>query len=67
MNAELQDQIAELMRGTQEVLVESELVKSFRGASRCGSKRVRPDGADLHLGHTVLINKMRQFQKYGMK
>jgi tyrosyl-tRNA synthetase len=66
MNGELQDQIAELLRGTQEVLVESELVKKL---SRGKPLRIKagfdPTAPDLHLGHTVLINKMRQFQTFG--
>jgi tyrosyl-tRNA synthetase len=66
MNGEMQDQIAELLRGTQEVLVESELVKKL---SRGKPLRIKagfdPTAPDLHLGHTVLINKMRQFQKFG--
>ena len=66
MNAEMKDQIAELMRGTSEVLVEAELVKKL---SRCKPLRIKagfdPTAPDLHLGHTVLINKMRQFQSFG--
>jgi tyrosyl-tRNA synthetase len=66
MNSEIQDQMAELLRGTQEVLVESELVKKL---SRGKPLRVKagfdPTAPDLHLGHTVLINKMRQFQAFG--
>jgi tyrosyl-tRNA synthetase len=66
MNAELQNQIAELMRGTQEVLVEAELVKKL---ARGNPLRIKagfdPTAPDLHLGHTVLINKMRQFQSFG--
>jgi tyrosyl-tRNA synthetase len=66
MNGEMQDQIAELLRGTQEVLVESELVKKL---SRGKPLRIKagfdPTAPDLHLGHTVLINKMRQFQSFG--
>lgn len=66
MNVEMQDQIAELLRGTQEVLVESELVKKL---SRGKPLRIKagfdPTAPDLHLGHTVLINKMRQFQSFG--
>src|SRR5512134_1465907 len=66
MNAELQDQIAELMRGTQEVLVESELVKKLtRGKPLRIKAGFDPTAPDLHLGHTVLINKMRQFQTFG--
>ena len=66
MNAELQNQIAELMRGTQEVLVESELVKKLtRGKPLRIKAGFDPTAPDLHLGHTVLINKMRQFQAFG--
>ncbi|HKU51394.1 MAG TPA: tyrosine--tRNA ligase [Nitrospira sp.] len=66
MNVELQDQIAELLRGTQEVLVESELVKKI---SRGKPLRIKagfdPTAPDLHLGHTVLIHKLKHFQDLG--
>ncbi len=66
MNVQMQEQIAELMRGTSEVLVEAELVKKL---SRGKPLRIKagfdPTAPDLHLGHTVLINKMRQFQAFG--
>jgi tyrosyl-tRNA synthetase len=66
MNAEIQDQIAELMRGTHEVLVEAELVKKLtRGKPLRIKAGFDPTAPDLHLGHTVLINKMRQFQNFG--
>ncbi len=66
MNGELQNQIAELLRGTQEVLVESELVKKLtRGKPLRIKAGFDPTAPDLHLGHTVLINKMRQFQTFG--
>jgi tyrosyl-tRNA synthetase len=66
MNAEQQNQLAELMRGTQEVLVESELVKKLtRGTPLRIKAGFDPTAPDLHLGHTVLINKMRQFQNFG--
>jgi tyrosyl-tRNA synthetase len=66
MNQEMQDQIAELMRGTQEVLVEAELVKKLaRGQPLRIKAGFDPTAPDLHLGHTVLINKMRQFQTFG--
>jgi len=66
MNSEMQDQIAELMRGTQEVLVESELKKKLaRGQPLRIKAGFDPTAPDLHLGHTVLINKMRQFQAFG--
>jgi len=66
MNGELQNQIAELLRGTQEVLVEGELVKKLtRGKPLRIKAGFDPTAPDLHLGHTVLINKMRQFQQFG--
>src|SRR6186713_503508 len=66
MNGELQNQIAELLRGTAEVLVESELVKKLmRGKPLRIKAGFDPTAPDLHLGHTVLINKMRQFQSFG--
>jgi tyrosyl-tRNA synthetase len=66
MNADLQNQIAELLRGTHEVLVESELVKKLtRGKPLRIKAGFDPTAPDLHLGHTVLINKMRQFQNFG--
>jgi tyrosyl-tRNA synthetase len=66
MNGQLQNQIAELLRGTQEVLVESELVKKLtRGKPLRIKAGFDPTAPDLHLGHTVLINKMRQFQTFG--
>jgi tyrosyl-tRNA synthetase len=66
MNSELKNQLAELLRGTQEVLVESELVKKLsRGAPLRIKAGFDPTAPDLHLGHTVLINKMRQFQNFG--
>ena len=66
MNLEMKDQIGELMRGTQEVLVEAELVKKLtRGKPLRIKAGFDPTAPDLHLGHTVLINKMRQFQELG--
>jgi tyrosyl-tRNA synthetase len=66
MNTESREQLGELMRGTQEVLVESELVKKLtRGKPLRIKAGFDPTAPDLHLGHTVLINKMRQFQALG--
>src|SRR5262245_27189308 len=66
MNTESQNQLAELLRGTQEVLVEGELVKKLaRGSPLRVKAGFDPTAPDLHLGHTVLINKMRQFQNFG--
>jgi len=66
MNADMKEQIAELLRGTSEVLVEGELVKKLaRGKPLRIKAGFDPTAPDLHLGHTVLINKMRQFQSFG--
>ena len=60
------EQIGELMRGTQEVLVQAELEKKLaRGKPLRIKAGFDPTAPDLHLGHTVLINKMRQFQTFG--
>ncbi|MCG8433309.1 MAG: tyrosine--tRNA ligase [Gammaproteobacteria bacterium] len=58
--------LAELKRGTDEILLEKEL-KARLAEDR--PLRIKagfdPTAPDLHLGHTVLINKMRQFQELG--
>jgi tyrosyl-tRNA synthetase len=60
------DQIAELHRGTHEVLLSAELVKKLqRGKPLRVKAGFDPTAPDLHLGHTVLLNKMRQFQQFG--
>ena len=64
--ASLQDSLALIKRGCEELLVEREMLDKL-GAGR--ALRVKagfdPTAPDLHLGHTVLINKMRQFQALG--
>jgi tyrosyl-tRNA synthetase len=60
------DQMAELHRGTHELLVNAELVKKLqRGKPLRVKAGFDPTAPDLHLGHTVLLNKMRQFQQFG--
>lgn len=59
-------QLAELKRGTQDVLVIEELVRKLRRGKPLRIKAgFDPTAPDLHLGHTVLLNKMRQFQQFG--
>src|SRR5690349_758164 len=59
-------QLAELQRGTQDLLVLDELVRKLeRGAALRVKAGFDPTAPDLHLGHTVLLNKMRQFQQFG--
>jgi len=55
-----------LRRGAEEILVEEELVKKLeRGRPLRVKAGFDPTAPDLHLGHTVLINKLRQFQDLG--
>lgn len=59
-------QLAELKRGVVDLHVESELLERLGNRTplkiKAGFDPTRPD---LHLGHTVLLNKMRQFQELG--
>ncbi|HRP88371.1 MAG TPA: tyrosine--tRNA ligase, partial [Gammaproteobacteria bacterium] len=60
------EQLAELQRGTEDVLVEKELEERLASGRPLRIKAgFDPTAPDLHLGHTVLINKMRQFQAFG--
>jgi tyrosyl-tRNA synthetase len=60
------DAYAAIARGSEEILLENDLRKKLTGGR---SLRVKagfdPTAPDLHLGHTVLINKLRQFQELG--
>jgi tyrosyl-tRNA synthetase len=59
-------QFAEIARGTQDVLTQADLVRKLsRGKPLIVKAGFDPTAPDLHLGHTVLLNKMRQFQQYG--
>jgi len=62
----VEEQLALIKRGVDELLVESELVaKLKRGQPLRIKAGFDPTAPDLHLGHTVLINKLRQFQELG--
>lgn len=57
---------AELIRGCEEVLPQQELGKKLQKGTTLKIKAgFDPTAPDLHLGHTVLLNKLRQFQQYG--
>ncbi|RUR08680.1 tyrosine--tRNA ligase [Legionella sp. km772] len=56
----------ELMRGCEEVLPQAEFEKKLQKGIPLKIKAgFDPTAPDLHLGHTVLLNKLRQFQLYG--
>src|SRR6056297_2762447 len=56
--------LAELARGTDDILKREELDERLKGGRKLVIKAgFDPTAPDLHLGHTVLLNKMRQFQE----
>jgi tyrosyl-tRNA synthetase len=60
------DQLAVIKRGCDELLVEAEMVEKLKSGKRLRVKAgFDPTAPDLHLGHTVLINKLRQLQDLG--
>lgn len=62
----VEEQLALIKRGAEEVLVEAELVEKLKRGEPLRIKAgFDPTAPDLHLGHTVLINKLRQFQDLG--
>ena len=61
-----EDQLAELRRGTAEILLETDLLRKLKKGRPLRIKAgFDPTAPDLHLGHTVLINKMALFQRLG--
>jgi tyrosyl-tRNA synthetase len=62
----LQEQLEVIKRGADEILVEKELIDKLKEDRPLRIKAgFDPTAPDLHLGHTVLINKLRQFQELG--
>ncbi|MDP2072360.1 tyrosine--tRNA ligase [Methylotenera sp.] len=66
----INQQLAIIKRGAEELLIEAELVEKLKLSAKSGQPlRIKagfdPTAPDLHLGHTVLINKLRQFQELG--
>ncbi len=64
--ATMDEALALIRRGAHEILVEEELVAKLKEGRPLRIKAgFDPTAPDLHLGHTVLINKLRQFQELG--
>lgn len=64
--ADIESQLALIKRGADELLIEAELVEKLRGGRPLRIKAgFDPTAPDLHLGHTVLISKLRHFQDLG--
>ncbi|MBY6094149.1 tyrosine--tRNA ligase [Ferrimonas balearica] len=63
---DLDKALAEICRGTDEILVEEELVAKLKlGRPLRVKLGADPTAPDIHLGHTVILNKLRQFQELG--
>src|SRR4051812_40996506 len=61
-----EEQLLIARRGAEELLVEQEFIDKLRQARPLRVKLgMDPTAPDLHLGHTVVINKLRQFQDLG--
>ncbi len=72
MEKDLQKQLNTIALGTEDILVEEELKKKLKDSIKNGKPlRVKlgldPTAPDIHLGHTVVLNKLRQFQDLGHK
>ena len=62
----VQTAMAEIRRGAEEILVEAELIEKLETGRPLRIKAgFDPTAPDLHLGHTVLLNKLKQFQDLG--
>jgi len=72
MAQEIAEQIKLLKRGTVEIFTEAELAQKLTEAAKTNKQlRIKlgldPTSPDIHLGHTVVLRKMRQFQDLGHK
>jgi tyrosyl-tRNA synthetase len=66
MKPSIEEQLAVIKRGAEEIIVEDELIEKLKSGRPLRVKAgFDPTAPDLHLGHTVLINKLRQFQDLG--
>lgn len=66
VNIDIKQSLAIIKRGCDELLIEAELVEKLKKGVPLRIKAgFDPTAPDLHLGHTVLINKLRQFQELG--
>jgi tyrosyl-tRNA synthetase len=64
----MKEALALIKRGTDEILTESDLKKKLESGKQLIVKAgFDPTAPDLHLGHTVLLNKLRHFQELGHK
>jgi tyrosyl-tRNA synthetase len=66
VNTNIEQSLVIIKRGADELLIEAELIEKFKKGKPLRIKAgFDPTAPDLHLGHTVLINKLRQLQDLG--
>ena len=66
VSTEIDTALATIKRGAEELIVEAEMRKKLESGRKLRIKfGLDPTAPDLHLGHTVVLNKMRQFQDLG--
>ncbi len=64
--SQLEVALAEIKRGAEEILVEEELVAKLKEGRPLRIKLgMDPTAPDIHLGHTVILNKLKTFQDSG--
>ncbi len=68
--APVEEQLAQIRRGVEEILPEEALAEKLEGSRKSGKPLVvklgcDPSRPDLHLGHSVVLRKLRQFQDLG--
>jgi tyrosyl-tRNA synthetase len=62
----VEEELKQIRRGSEELLIEAELLDKLKTGRPLRIKAgFDPTAPDLHLGHTVLINKLRHFQDLG--
>src|SRR5438045_3733020 len=62
----MRDQVSQLTRGAAQIITEAELAEKLRANRPLRVKLgVDPTSADLHLGHTIILRKLRDFQELG--
>ncbi|HDL50627.1 MAG TPA: tyrosine--tRNA ligase, partial [Firmicutes bacterium] len=63
---DIKEQLKIIKKGTLEIINEKELIEKLkRGRPLVVKLGVDPTAPDIHLGHTVVLNKLRDFQKLG--
>jgi len=64
----INEQLKVIKQGTAEIIQEAELIEKLKSKKKLTIKvGLDPTMPDMHLGHTVVINKLRQFQELGHK